>query len=81
MSLTHLKYVFSNKKETIVEISCCVCKKMKIGDNWVVKDPKTPHKISHGYCPVCLVEAKRKLKLHDKTYVPITVNCSDDCDC
>jgi hypothetical protein len=36
-----------------MEIVCCVCRKVKIGNNWVKKKDVDFESASHGYCPAC----------------------------
>ena len=63
MRFAHFNYVFSNRKETTLEISCCVCKKMLVDGQWIESTPLVPYRVSHGYCPVCIIEARKQLNL------------------
>ncbi len=44
--------------------ACCVCDRIKCGDEWVVSDinPSKMTDISHGYCPECFEEVMKQLE-------------------
>ena len=53
---------------------CCVCKKIKVNDNWVGEEysnyrsviEKTDNQISDDYCPKCLknvIEESKRIRL------------------
>ncbi len=35
-----------------MQIVCCVCRKVKVGDKWLKKEVDF-ETASHGYCPAC----------------------------
>jgi len=45
-----------------VQVTCCVCGKWRLGDEWVQTQLTPPEGtvLSHGYCPPCAEEAKEK---------------------
>lgn len=40
---------------------CCVCKKVKNGNEWAAFDQISDQKqVSHGYCPLCCTQMMEK---------------------
>ncbi len=42
-------------------IACCKCGKLRRGESWVAAAVPPGETVSHGYCPVCAAEARRRL--------------------
>jgi len=53
--MKHTRIAMNQDKSKII-IQCCVCKKIRQGDHWVMP-PHLLHSladsISHGFCPLC----------------------------
>lgn len=41
-------------------VQCCKCKKIQSGGRWKT-NPETTERVTHTYCPYCLMEARREL--------------------
>lgn len=47
-----------------MKVQCCVCNKMREGEQWVNPEPAilASESVSHGYCPSCLEQAHREIR-------------------
>lgn len=47
-----------------MDVQCCVCKKVRLEERWVVLDALVPHDVetSHGYCPGCAGDAFQEVR-------------------
>lgn len=59
----------------IMEVMCCVCKRMKIDGEYVETAPKNKHMISHSYCPSCAKMAMENLEKLQIKMPPICPIC------
>ncbi|HNR31237.1 MAG TPA: hypothetical protein PKI11_10135 [Candidatus Hydrogenedentes bacterium] len=50
-------------------VQCCVCKKTKVNGEWRLAPPVRDARISHTYCPACLVESVALLAVERATLV------------
>ena len=49
----------------MIEIRCCLCKKMKINGKWVIAKPQGEI-VSDSYCPDCFKAEMLKIKNRGK---------------
>ena len=56
--------VTMQKGRHIMVVQCCVCKKIRKNDAWIMAAPTTHREAvtSHGYCPNCAKDAFREIK-------------------
>lgn len=46
----------------MMEVICCVCRKVKRSDGWREVTPRPGRPQSHGYCPDCGAEVLRSIE-------------------
>ena len=58
--------------EVVMITQCCVCRKIRKGTQWDASKPEEllGHDISHGYCPVCALNALAEIYATAPTKLP-----------